>query len=164
MRLPPVSVSGVGPAASEGSPSGGPPGLGKLPDPCRHVWLRSAVRQEHFDRSLALVARQLEHFLVVLRGEQAQPGHVELTFANLLEHDGIGARGARGVDAVTGLRLREVEYLHAVAKHGRAALLEIELAVIDLCDVREQIRLVVAALCNELVESAEQLVVSDGLE
>ena len=160
---------GRGPGGLRRQPeSGGPPGIGKLPDLWRYVWLRSAVCQEHLDRTLALVTRSLEQLLVVLRGEhggeQAQSSNMELPFPNPLEHDGIGARGARSVDAVTGLRLREVEYRRAVAEHGRAALFEVELAVINLCDVREEIRLVVAALSNELVESAEQPVVSDGLE
>ena len=89
---------------------------------------------------------------------------MELTLAKPLEHGGIGTRGSSRVDPVAGPRLREVKHLRAVAIHGRAALFEIEPAVIDLRNVREQIRLVEMTLHNELVESSEQLLVGDCLE
>ena len=67
-------------------------------------------------------------------------------------------------DAEVGLRLGEVQDVHAVGEHRRKGLAGIEPSLFHLGDVRDDVGLDAPGLAHELGQAVEQLVVRDRLE
>ena len=92
------------------------------------------------------------------------PRHVKRTLPDPFEQQWNRACGSSDGNPAKRRRLRKVEHIGQVTEHRAAALCEIELAPIDLGQVREQICLVVAALRYEIVKASEQCSVRSSLE
>jgi hypothetical protein len=110
----------------------------------------------------------LEQLDVVLgrqvRREQLHAAQVELAPAQVIQDERIGSPGSRGLDAVIGRGLREVQNFGAVGEHRGAALLEVERAGVDLAEVGEELRLDLAVASDELMECAEQVTIGKACE
>jgi len=63
-----------------------------------------------------------------------------------------------------GLRLGEVQDVHAVGEHRRKGLAGKESSILHLGDVGDDVGFGAPGLAHELGQAAEQLVVGDGLE
>jgi hypothetical protein len=87
---------------------------------------------------------------------------VELTHPHPLENYGIGACGARSLDAIVGGVLGEEELFDQVTEQGGVALSPKELPGIDFGDVREQIGLDVTVLSDEMLEGLQQLTIAEA--
>ena len=70
-------------------------------------------------------------------------------------------RCASRLDAVVGRVLAEAELLYQILKEGGVPLLTIELAGVDLGDVREEIGFELAILPDEIPKGVQQLSIAD---
>jgi len=70
----------------------------------------------------------------------------------------------RGGDPQVGLGLRKMQALEAVHEHRRRSLPRVQSPGVDLADVSDEVGLGVTGAGEELGETAEELVVGDGLQ
>jgi hypothetical protein len=137
-----------------------------VPHERRRVGLRRAVGEHLLDRALAPVLRALDQLHLVLRAQvrrqQPHGRQVEFARANAVEQCRVRARGARGGDALVGAPLGEAQGVRAVREHRRVALTQVELAGVDLAQVREQIRLDGARPKGERTQRAKEILIGEN--
>ena len=96
-----------------------------------------------------------------MRREEPHPAQLKRTAADALEHRGKAPGGSSRGDATVGRALREVQHLGAVAEHRRARLPEVQLASVDLAQVRQQLRFQQSIATDELLQCANQAGIGD---
>src|SRR4051812_32377342 len=94
-----------------------------------------------------------------MRDEHAQAGEMDGAGSERFEDCGPAPGGSGDADAVVGGALGESELLHAEHMHRREGALGVELPLVDLGEVKEQLRLGCTGSANELPRAGEKIVI-----
>jgi hypothetical protein len=103
-------------------------------------------------------------FVCEVRSKLGDPGQVKAPIGQHHEKERMLARGSGHRDPKIGLGFREVKDVGAVGEHRRTRLAHIQAPLVDLADVRDQIRLDAPRLPEEIEETTKQLVVGERCE
>src|SRR4051812_9129267 len=127
----------------------------------RRSWRKCC--RELLDLALRLACRQRPDLLVALfvemRNEDPQPGQMNRSGTQRVEHSRYLPRGSRDEDPVEGRALGEIELPHAERDHRRRGALPIDLPRIDFAQVEEKLRLDAIRFAGDLTRRGDQIVV-----
>ena len=141
--------------------------LWKPPDRCRHAWLRREASHELFDLALRLPCCLGQHKFMVLvsqmRHEQTQPGQMHPPAPEFLDQGWELPPRPRYRDPVVSDVLGAVELAHAKREHRGKGQVEIELALVDLGEVKKQLRLDDTRCSQERARRREKFTIPQAL-
>src|SRR5205085_1404089 len=142
--------------------------LGQSADRRRDRWQGPQAGDHFFDFPLRFARRLRKEHLVVLGGEvrrkHPESGEVHLPRPDRFDDRREAPSDARDGDPVVRGAFGEAELVEAEGEHGWVSAVQVELAFVDLAEVREKIGLDTMGLADELARRGEKIGAVQRLE